>query len=56
MRPHHVSEFVPTIIDSKPLLPRLASEIGFLEMELKSAWPDLRQHPLQISFSLTGLV
>jgi len=48
-----VSEFVPTIIDSKPLIPRLAAELGFLERELKSAWTELRQHPLHVSLNLS---
>ncbi|PYS70785.1 MAG: hypothetical protein DMF69_12460 [Acidobacteria bacterium] len=53
MRSHHVSEFLPTIIDSKPLLPRLAAELGFLETEIKSAWPELKRHPLHAGLSLS---
>jgi len=53
MRSHHVSEFVPTIIDSKPLLPRLVAELGFLEVEIKSAWPELKRDPLHVSLSLS---
>src|SRR6185295_14181435 len=38
-------EFVPTIIDSRPLLPRLASELSALEQECERLWPEFRAHP-----------
>ena len=45
MRTNLAKDFVPTIIDSRPLLPRLVSELNSLEHELKLAWPEFKKHP-----------
>jgi TonB family protein len=47
MKPYSKSVYVPTIIDSRPLLPRLTSELSFLELELKSAWPEFKKRPVR---------
>lgn len=43
---HVVKDYVPTIIDSRHLLPRLASELGALEIEFRHDWPNFKQHPV----------
>jgi len=45
-------DFLPTIIDSRPLLPRLASELTALEEECRLAWPEFKRHPIQMTKSL----
>src|SRR5213593_426507 len=47
MSTHVAKDYVPSIINSRPLLPRLASELSALEHECKRAWPDFKQHPMQ---------
>jgi TonB family protein len=39
-------EFVPTIIDSRPLLGRLALELTALGQECELAWPNFKRHPI----------
>ena len=43
------NEYFPTIIDSRSLLPRLASELKSVERECKDAWPDFKRHPVLIT-------
>jgi TonB family protein len=38
-------EYIPTIIDSRSLLPRLASELTSLQRDCKKAWPDFKRDP-----------
>jgi TonB family protein len=45
-------EFVPTIIDARPLLPRLATEISALKHECRRAWPEFKRHPLSIGMGI----
>jgi TonB family protein len=40
------NEFVPTIIDTRPLLPRLALELTALKQECERAWPEFKRHPV----------
>ena len=47
MRSHTVYEYVPTIINDRPLIPRLATELHALEQECRLAWPSFKQHPIQ---------
>ena len=53
MSTYVAKEYVPTIINSRPLLPRLATELKALEHECESAWPYFRQHPI---LTTSGLV
>jgi len=46
MRTNLAKDFVPTIIDSRPLLPRLVFELSALEHECKLAWPEFKRHPV----------
>jgi TonB family protein len=46
-------EFLPTIIDSRPLLPRLASELSALERECRTVWPEFKRHPFHITARVT---
>jgi len=43
------SEYVPTILNSRSLLNRLAIEILAVERDCKAAWPNFKQHPVQVS-------
>ena len=45
-------EYVPTIINERSLLPRLASEIYALQRECRLAWPYFKQHPLELTAAL----
>jgi len=47
MSTHLAKDYVPTIIDSRSLLPRLGAELSLLEEECKLAWPGFKQHPAQ---------
>ena len=47
MSTHVAKEYVPTIINNRPLLPRLATELMALEQECKLAWPYFKQHPIR---------
>ena len=38
-------EYIPTIIDSSSLLPRLAFQLSSLQRECVKAWPDFKRHP-----------
>jgi TonB family protein len=46
------NDYIPTIIDSRSLLPRLASELTSLQHDCKKAWPDFKRHPFLISARL----
>ena len=48
-------EFVPTIIDSRPLLPRLSSELTALEQECRLAWPEFRRHPVAVASKIARI-
>ena len=47
------NEYIPTIIDSRSLLPRLANELKSLEQECKKAWPHFKRHPLLMTAEWT---
>ena len=47
---HVAREYVPTLINNRSLLPRLAAELGALQRDCKSAWPYFKQHPFSIAF------
>ena len=47
------NEYIPTIIDSRSLLPRLASELRTLEHECRKAWPHFKRHPLLMTAEWT---
>jgi TonB family protein len=47
MSSHVAQKYVPTIINNRPLLPRLATELMALEQEGKLAWPYFKQHPIR---------
>jgi TonB family protein len=49
MSTNSAREFVPTIIDSRSLLPRLALELTALEAECRRAWPEFKRHPINIT-------
>jgi TonB family protein len=53
MSTRHAEDYLPTIIDYRPLLPRLATELRLLGQELRFAWPDFKQHPAHTT-SLIG--
>jgi TonB family protein len=40
-------EYVPTIINSRSLLARLALELSSLKQELRNAWPEFKKHPVE---------
>jgi TonB family protein len=52
MSTHVAKEYVPTIINSRPLLPRLATELKALEQECRLAWPYFKQHPVHATLRL----
>jgi TonB family protein len=52
MSTHVANEYVPTIINSRPLVPRLATELKALEQECKLAWPYFKQHPIRTTAEL----
>jgi len=52
MSTYIAKEYVPTIINSRPLLPRLATELKALEQECKSAWPYFKQYPIRTTARL----
>src|SRR6478752_5861740 len=52
MSTYVANEYVPTIINSRPLLSRLAAELKALEHECKSAWPSFKQHPIHATSKL----
>jgi len=52
MSTYVAKEYVPTIINSHPLFPRLATELMALEHECKLAWPYFRQHPIHATSKL----
>ena len=39
-------EYQPTIIETRPLISRLAIQIAFFRGELKRSWPDFKKNPL----------
>ncbi len=43
-RPRH--EYRPTIIESRPLISRLLTQIIFFKKELKRSWPEFRHDPI----------
>ena len=47
------NDYIPTIIDSRSLLPRLASEIETLGHECRKVWPHFKRHPLLITAEWT---
>ena len=40
-------EYVPTIIDSRPLLARLTIELSSVQRDLQAAWPKFKKHPVE---------
>src|SRR6476620_5667161 len=55
MSPRSASDYFPTIIDSRPLLPRLASELNSFKQECKLAWTEFKQHPLQAAVRIAAV-
>jgi TonB family protein len=47
MSTYTANEYVPTIINNRPLLPRLVNELHGLEEDCKLAWPKFKQHPIK---------
>ncbi|HEY6245144.1 MAG TPA: energy transducer TonB [Pyrinomonadaceae bacterium] len=45
-------EYVPTIINSRSLLARLALELGSLKQDLRNAWPEFKKHPVESVVSI----
>ena len=45
-------EYVPTIINSRSLLARLALELSSLKEDLRSAWPQFKKHPVESVVSI----
>jgi TonB family protein len=43
-RPSYV--YLPTIIETKPLISRLAIQLAFFRDELKRSWPDFKENPV----------
>src|SRR5690349_6772475 len=39
-------EYLPTIIETKPLISRLVIQLAFFRDELKRSWPDFKQNPV----------
>ena len=44
--------YAPTIINSRSLPSRLLAEVSALEQDLKTLWPEVRQHPLHTSATI----
>src|SRR5262245_37256490 len=40
-------DYLPTIINSRPLLARLSIELRVLQEDLRSEWPTFRKHPVE---------
>ncbi|HSB27002.1 MAG TPA: energy transducer TonB [Pyrinomonadaceae bacterium] len=49
-------DYVPTIINSRPLLSRLATELSSFEREIKNAWPDFSRHPIKSTIETIRLI
>jgi len=45
-------EYVPTIINSRSLLARLALELSSLKEDLRNAWPEFKKHPVESVVSI----
>ena len=45
-------EYVPTIINSRSLLARLALELSSLKEDLRNAWPQFKKHPVESVVSI----
>src|ERR1700752_260166 len=39
-------EYLPTIIECRPLISRLAIQLAFFREELKRSWPEFRKNPI----------
>ena len=39
-------EYLPTIIETKPLISRLAIQLAFFRDELKRGWPNFKENPV----------
>jgi TonB family protein len=52
MSTHVAKDYIPTIIDSRPLLPRLAAELSLLQQECKLAWPEFKKQPVPLTLQV----
>jgi TonB family protein len=50
-RPSH--EYQPTIIETRPLISRLAIQIAFFRGELKRSWPEFKRNPVARTKAMT---
>jgi len=51
-RPSHV--YQPTIIESRPLISRLAIQLAFSKGELKRSWPEFKKNPVAFVKAMTN--
>lgn len=47
-------EYQPTIIETRPLLSRLATQLAFLRDDLKRSWPDFKKNPVAFAKGLVN--